>query len=109
VGEIRCEQCGADDYRLLDETTGEVMCSFCRNRWIVPELAKKTETEKFLEQQAKQPRVIRDNTSDTDEQLMRMISGIAGGGLRRGFRAIATVLVIAVIVIVAVVVLKIIF
>ncbi|MCL1847328.1 MAG: hypothetical protein FWF91_05115 [Coriobacteriia bacterium] len=68
--DIHCSQCRSGEYELLDAKTGEVVCRFCRNKWIVPELIQKSETEKFLEEQAKQPRVIYDNTTETDKQLM---------------------------------------
>jgi DNA-directed RNA polymerase subunit RPC12/RpoP len=74
--EIKCGSCGADDYQLLDANTGEVLCSYCRNKWIVPELIHKTETEKFLEEQAKQPRVVQDNTTDTDRALMSSVASL---------------------------------
>jgi uncharacterized Zn finger protein (UPF0148 family) len=76
--EVSCSQCGSGEYRLIDARTGEVMCLYCRNRWIIPELVQKTETEKYLIEQAKQPRVTYDNTSETDKQLMSAVSGLAG-------------------------------
>jgi uncharacterized Zn finger protein (UPF0148 family) len=81
--EVSCSQCGSGEYRVVDERTGEVTCLYCRNRWIVPELEQKSETEKFLEQQAQQPRVIYDNTSETDHQLMGVLSGLVYGPLSR--------------------------
>jgi len=54
------------------------MCPYCRKRWIVPALIQKSETEKYLEEQSKQPRVIVDNTTETDRQLMNMIAGLTG-------------------------------
>ncbi|MDR1013412.1 MAG: hypothetical protein LBL86_00290 [Coriobacteriales bacterium] len=106
--EVSCSQCGANEYRLVDERTGEVACQYCRSQWVVPELARKTETEKFLEQQAQQPRVIHDNTTETDRQLMGMIASLAGGGLfaglRTGLRRIAKALVIVAVLAVTVVV-----
>ena len=84
--EIRCTKCGSLEYKLLDAKSGEVACRFCRNQWIEPALKRMSETEKFLEEQAKQPRVIYDNTTETDEKLMNMIGGLAGGGIGRAFR-----------------------
>jgi uncharacterized Zn finger protein (UPF0148 family) len=109
--EISCSQCGSNEYRLIDERTGEIACQYCRSQWIVPELARKSETEKFLEQQAQQPRVTYDNTTETDKQLMEMVTSVASvasGGFLAGCRAsltrIARVLVgIAVAVVVIVV------
>jgi hypothetical protein len=49
---------------------------YCRNQWIVPALAHKSETEKYLVEQAKQPRVILDNSSETDRQMMNAVSGL---------------------------------
>jgi len=83
--EIRCSKCGSVDYQLLDAKTGEATCHFCRNKWIEPALKRMSETEKFLEEQAKQPRVTYDNTTETDEKLMNMISGLAGGKGVGGF------------------------
>jgi uncharacterized Zn finger protein (UPF0148 family) len=107
--EVSCSQCGSGEYRLADERTGEVVCEYCRNRWIVPALIKKSETEKFLEQQSQQPRVIRDNTSETDKQLMGMVSSLAGlatgglfAGLRRVLKAAAIVVGLALLTIIAI-------
>ncbi|MDR2036139.1 MAG: hypothetical protein LBP91_05680 [Coriobacteriales bacterium] len=76
--ETKCARCGSEEYRLLDAKTGEVRCLFCQNRWIIPELVQKNATEKFLEEQAKRPQVIIDNTTETDRQLMDMLGGIFG-------------------------------
>ena len=81
--ETGCKKCGSEDYQLLDARTGEVLCSYCRNRWVEPLFIQKTETERFLEEQAKRPQVILDNTTETDQQLMDMVSkaaGVATGG-----------------------------
>jgi len=76
--DIRCSKCGSADYQLLDAKTGEATCRFCRNKWIEPGLKRMSETEKFLEEQARQPRVTYDNTTETDAKLMEMIGGLAG-------------------------------
>ena len=93
--ETGCTRCGAEEYELLDSRTGEVRCKFCRNRWIIPSLIQKTETEKFLEEQAKRPQVTMDNTTETDKQLMDMVSKAAGaaasGGISRILRIVALV------------------
>jgi uncharacterized Zn finger protein (UPF0148 family) len=117
--EVQCSQCGSGEYQLLDAKTGEVICRYCRNKWVVPELVVKSETEKFLEQQAKQPRVIQDNSTETDRQLMEMVSGLArSSGLNplaaigrffRGIfstigRIVTTVLVVAGIILIAILV-----
>jgi hypothetical protein len=107
--EVSCSQCGSGEYRVVNTQTGEVVCTYCRNQWIVPELAQKSETEKFLEQQAKQPRIIRDNTTETDQQLMSAIGGLASvatGGFFAGLgravrRVIITVCIIVAVLIVA--------
>ena len=83
--EIRCTKCGSLEYKLLDAKTGEVVCRYCRNQWIEQALRRMSETEKFLEEQAKQPRVTYDNTTETDEKLMNMIGGLAGGGIKGAF------------------------
>jgi len=36
---IECSRCKSTDYRVINERTGEVMCSYCRNKWIVRALA----------------------------------------------------------------------
>jgi uncharacterized Zn finger protein (UPF0148 family) len=116
--EISCSQCGSGEYRLVDARTGEVTCLYCRNQWIVPELIQKTETEKYLVEQAKQPRVTYDNTSETDKQLMSVLSGLAGAlsfnplrsvsqVLSRFFRVIILIIVFVVIVIGALVLVRI--
>lgn len=74
--DVQCSQCGSGEYQLLDAKTGEVVCRYCRNKWIVPELVVKSETEKFLEEQAKQPRIIQDNSTETDKQLMEIVSSL---------------------------------
>ena len=48
---INCSNCGADGYRLKNPATGEVECVFCRSTWVVPELIRTTETQRFLDQQ----------------------------------------------------------
>ncbi|MDR2586749.1 MAG: hypothetical protein LBC23_00625 [Coriobacteriales bacterium] len=105
--EVSCSQCGSGEYRVVNTQTGEVACAYCRNQWIVPELAQKSETEKFLEQQAKQPRIVRDNTTETDQQLMSAISGLASvatGGFFAGLGRTVRRIITAAIVIVAVLV-----
>ena len=100
---VSCSQCGSGEYRLVSAKTGEVVCVYCRNQWIVPELIQKTETEKFLEEQAKQPRVIHDNTTETDKQLMDMMSGMVGAGAgaaRSANKVIRTVIIIAAVILV---------
>ena len=91
--ETVCSRCGAEEYRLLDPKTGEVVCSYCRNRWIMPALIHQTETEKFLAEQAKQPRIIADNTTETDKQLMDAVTSVArvatGGFLSRAIKGAA--------------------
>jgi uncharacterized Zn finger protein (UPF0148 family) len=113
--EVSCSQCGAEEYRLVDARTGEVICPYCRNRWIVPELIQKTETEKYLVEQAKQPQVMRDNTSETDKQLMNVVSGLAGTSgllhsigqtLTRFLKVILTVAVVVIVVLVAFIVIR---
>ncbi|MDR2714397.1 MAG: hypothetical protein LBB42_02570 [Coriobacteriales bacterium] len=99
---ISCSKCGSSDYKLLDAKTGQVMCNFCRNNWIVEELKTVTETEKFLEEQAKQPRIIMDNTTDTEKKVMDMVTSVAGGGCLRSITGIIRMILIAVVVIVVI-------
>ncbi|MDR2105984.1 MAG: hypothetical protein LBP24_01080 [Coriobacteriales bacterium] len=97
--EVSCSQCGSGEYRLVDARTGEVTCAYCRNQWIVPELAQKSETEKFLEQQAKQPRIIQDNSTETDRQIMNVVASAASGRLFSGLsRVLKTLIVTAAII-----------
>ncbi|MCL2530279.1 MAG: hypothetical protein FWE41_08160 [Coriobacteriia bacterium] len=90
--EIGCKRCGSEEFRLLNVKTGEVICSYCRNRWIEPSLIEQTETEKFLAEQAKRPQVIVDNTSETDKQLMEMVtkaaSATAGGCVSKAMKIV---------------------
>jgi uncharacterized Zn finger protein (UPF0148 family) len=102
--EVSCSQCGAGEYQLVDSRTGEVVCHYCRNQWIVPELAQKSETEKFLEEQAKQPRIIQDNSTETDRRLIGMLGSMASGTLLAGLRRIGRTILITVILIVALIV-----
>ncbi|MCL1891552.1 MAG: hypothetical protein FWG00_06065 [Coriobacteriia bacterium] len=99
---VTCSKCGSSDYKLLDAKTGEVMCNFCRNKWLIKDLVSKTETEKFLEEQAKQPRVIMDNTTDTEKKVMDMVTSVAGGGCLRSITGIIRMILIAVVVIVVI-------
>ncbi len=48
--EINCSQCGASEYQIVDQTTAEVICLFCRNRWVVPSLKFDEEKEEFRKQ-----------------------------------------------------------
>jgi len=102
--EITCSKCGSGEYQLLNAQTGEVTCRYCHNQWIVSALIRKTETEKFLEEQAKQPRIIQDNTTETDKQLMDMVSGLAGAGTNRTLnKVVRTVVIVAAIIIILIV------
>jgi len=101
--EIGCKRCGSEEFDLLNAKTGEVRCAYCRNRWVEPSLIQQTETEKFLAEQAKRPQVIVDNTTETDKQLMEMVtkaaSATAGGCVSKAMRiviiAVATLVFIA--------------
>jgi t-SNARE complex subunit (syntaxin) len=79
---------------------------FCQNRWIISELIQKTETEKFLEEQAKRPQVVVDTTTETDRQLMDMIGGVfgavTGGCMNRAIRLIALLIILVIVVIIGV-------
>jgi len=100
--ELGCKRCGSEDFELLDAKTGEVICRYCRNRWIEPSLIQRTETEKFLAEQAKRPQVVIDNTTETDKQIMDLITkaaGVATGGCaQRVIRLVTIVLVVIVII-----------
>ena len=61
---IECSGCGAEDYKLLNPTTGEVECRFCRRKWTVPELVQKSETDRFLESQGLQPQNVQGNATE---------------------------------------------
>jgi len=103
--DIKCSKCGSFEYRLVDAKSGEVVCNFCRNRWIEPAFKRLSETEKFLEEQAKQPRVTYDNTTETDKKLMDMFSGMAGGGLAGAFKGpLRTVIIVVGIIVVLIIV-----
>jgi hypothetical protein len=107
--EISCSQCGAEEYQLLNASTGEVVCLYFRNRWIIPELIQKTETEKYLVEQAKQPRVTYENRTETDEQLMDIVSGLVGASgilhaigraLTRFFKVILAIIIVVIVVLI---------
>jgi len=105
--ELGCKKCGSEDFELLDAKTGEVLCNYCRNRWIEPSLIRQTETEKFLAEQAKRPQVVVDNTTETDKQLMDMITkaaGISAGGCLKKIAKFAFIALIIAIVITVLVV-----
>jgi len=100
--EIGCKKCGSEDFNLVDPKTGEMLCSYCRNRWIEPSFIQRTETEKFLAEQANRPQVIIDNTTETDKQLMDIASkavGVATGGCLRRATRIVIVILIAIVII----------
>lgn len=103
---IECSECGSHAYQLLDEKTGEVICLYCRSKWIVPSLIQKTETEKFLELQTQQPKLVVDNTTETDKKLMDMLTGLfsfnVGGCLRQALGVIIGIVVLIVLVVVIV-------
>jgi len=103
--EIGCRKCGSEDFQLLDAKTGEVRCGYCRNRWIEPSLIQRTETEKFLAEQAKRPQVNVDNTTETDKQLMDIITKVAGAATGGCARTVSRFVVIALVIIVIIAVL----
>jgi uncharacterized Zn finger protein (UPF0148 family) len=109
--EVSCSQCGAGEYQLVDARTGKVACLYCRNQWVVPELAQKSETEKFQEAQAKRPQVTVDNTTQTDRALMEMVTSVAqaatnpvGSAARGCFRTVGTVVKVTIAVVVVVII-----
>jgi hypothetical protein len=107
VHEVTCPSCHGETFTVLDDKTGVLRCAYCHNQWIDKNFIKVTETERFLQEQAKQPKIIIDNTTETDKQLMNMFSGLFGAimqgpSLLRGLRNILlTVLGIFVALIVA--------
>jgi len=102
--EISCSQCGSNEYQLVNAQTGEVACRFCRNQWIESALIQKSETEKFLEEQAKQPRVIYDNTTETDDKILGIVRDFSSGRpMWRANKILRRVIIIAVIIVVLIV------
>jgi uncharacterized Zn finger protein (UPF0148 family) len=97
--ETGCSKCGSEDYDLLNPRTGEVLCGYCRNRWIIPALVQQTETEKFLAEQAKRPQVIVDNTTETDQQLMNIVSSVAQAATSGCFSRTIKIVMVVIIVI----------
>ena len=98
--DVRCSQCRSGEYELLDDRTGEVICRYCRNKWVVPELIHKTETEKFLEEQAKRPRIVMDNSTETDKQLMDMFGKVLNFNPMRSFSNIFRIAITVIVIIV---------
>ncbi|MDR1421839.1 MAG: hypothetical protein LBI64_03120 [Coriobacteriales bacterium] len=78
VHEVTCPSCHGEDYVVLDEQVGLLRCRYCRNTWIDERFIKLSETERYLREQAKQPRVLVDNSSETDRALMGTIMGAGG-------------------------------
>ncbi|MDR2197670.1 MAG: hypothetical protein LBO07_06890 [Coriobacteriales bacterium] len=103
IHDVTCPSCHADDFTVIDESTGLLRCSFCRNAWIDEHFVKLTETERYLREQAKQPRVITDNSTETDRQLLQAVSGLSGFMTQVGAvfrRALSGCVVVAVLLIV---------
>ncbi|MDR2108193.1 MAG: TFIIB-type zinc ribbon-containing protein [Coriobacteriales bacterium] len=75
--DLSCPKCHSEEFSVEDTRTGQLRCAYCRNRWIDERFIQKTETERFLEQQAKQPRIVLDNTTETDRQLMQALGGLS--------------------------------
>jgi ribosomal protein L37AE/L43A len=76
VQEICCPTCHAEQFRLIDESRGQLRCEYCRNTWIDLRFKKVSSTERFLQEQAKQPRITFDNTTETDKQLLSLFTGL---------------------------------
>jgi len=72
--EIGCSKCGSEDFQLLDPKTGEMLCKYCRNRWVEPSLIQKTETEI---EPVKHYHVIVDNNAEANRQFNERTSKIA--------------------------------
>ena len=72
--DIRCSQCMSNDYELVNEKTGLVVCRYCRNQWIVPELIQNSAADRFFEEQAERARTIHDNSAETNKQIMDVYS-----------------------------------
>jgi len=87
--DVECPCCHSESYQLIDQGTGLLRCDYCRNTWIDQHFIRLSETERFLREQAAQPKVVYDNSSQTDEQLMQMVTGIATGLAAAPIRSIA--------------------
>jgi ribosomal protein L37AE/L43A len=79
VRDVFCPRCRADAYTVEDTSTGLLRCTYCRNTWVDTAFRQISETQAYLEEQAKRPRVIIDNTTETDEKLMEAVSSAATG------------------------------
>jgi DNA-directed RNA polymerase subunit RPC12/RpoP len=65
--DVECVQCGSNEYRIVDERIGEVMCPYCRNKWIVPAIAQRTTELPIIITVTKDIReTIINKTSDSD-------------------------------------------
>jgi ribosomal protein L37AE/L43A len=107
IHDVQCPVCHGEDYLVSDQKTGLLRCNYCRNTWIDEHFIKLTDTERYLIEQAKQPRVVVDNTTETDQQLMKMLTGFANvpamlaQGAQRTFRGCLTLLIVVAILIIA--------
>jgi uncharacterized membrane protein len=91
-----------------DAQKGLLRCDYCRNLWVDERFVQLSETERFLREQAKQPKVILDNTTETDRQLMSALGGLisigsVGASIGRTLKTVLMV-VIALIVLVVIIV-----
>ncbi|MCL2806751.1 MAG: hypothetical protein FWD27_01090 [Coriobacteriia bacterium] len=101
-----CKRCGSEEFELMNPKTGEVICAYCRNRWIETALIQRTETEKFLAEQAKRPQVTVDNSTETDKQLMDLMTKAAGAATGGCVNRVAKAVVLIVVVVIAIVTLS---
>ena len=87
--DVFCPRCHSEQFAVANANNGLLRCAFCRNLWIDERFIHKTETLKFLEEQAKQPRIVMDNSTETDRQMISAFSRLLGlgsspGGFLRG-------------------------
>ena len=75
--EIGCKKCGSGEFLLLDPKTGDMLCKYCRNRWVEPSLIQRTEAEIFRAEQANRPQVNEDNLIVIDKQQMDKMSKVS--------------------------------
>ena len=87
--EATCSKCGSGEYELLDAKTGEVACPYCHNMWIIPELRSQPEVPD------RQPAAVFNQQTETDRQLMSLLSGLINlNPLRTVSKAISVVVIV---------------
>ena len=96
VRDVYCPVCHGESFCVEDPKTGLLRCNFCRNQWLDLHFQKVTETERYLQEQSKQPRIVYENSSETDQQLLKALFGLSGcvGKIGRIVKGVVSILVL---------------